>query len=301
MIKKLIRGIGVMTACLFLFPFSVLAAEKSVTLSESDGGVQAFVELPSEEEVNPVTSLQMEFQVEITQGDAKQAKAEFHFHEALTSSVKEYRYHPDTGILTIYISGKDNLFSDKMLSEQRLALGELSLSTEDALGVKANISVVDDSYRFVSDQGTDVETESINAPGYVEVAVGNGGVEPTPTPDPEEPTPTPGPGEDPSPTPDPEGEPMPTPGEGGGITPSPSPDGGETPVPSVTPGSGNDSGTQGGANNVSGQDTTVSGTQTQQAAAKTGDEMQPVIYLSVAVVAVLAMIFMGSIQRRKRR
>ena len=71
-----------------------------------------------------------------------------------------------------------------MLSEQRLALGELSLSTEDALGVKANISVVDDSYRFVSDQGTDVETESINAPGYVEVAVGNGGVEPTPTPEP---------------------------------------------------------------------------------------------------------------------
>lgn len=299
MIKKLIRGIGVMTACLFLFPFSVLAAEKSVTLSESDGGVQAFVELPSEEEVNPVTSLQMEFQVEITQGDAKQAKAEFHFHEALTSSVKEYRYHPDTGILTIYISGKDNLFSDKMLSEQRLALGELSLSTEDALGVKANISVVDDSYRFVSDQGTDVETESINAPGYVEVAVGNGGVEPTPTPDPEEPTPTPGPGEDPSPTPDPEGEPTPTPGEGGGITPSPSPDGGESSVPSITPGSGNNSGTQSGANNVSGQNVTGSGT--QQAAAKTGDEMQPVLYLSVAVVAVLAMIFMGSIQRRKRR
>ena len=59
MIKKLIRGIGVMTACLFLFPFSVLAAEKSVTLSESDGGVQAFVELPSEEEVNPVTSLRI--------------------------------------------------------------------------------------------------------------------------------------------------------------------------------------------------------------------------------------------------
>lgn len=302
MIKKLIRGIGVMTACLFLFPFSVLAAEKSVTLSESDGGVQAFVELPSEEEVNPVTSLQMEFQVEITQGDAKQAKAEFHFNEAIGSSVKEYRYHADTGILAIYISGKDNLFSDKMLSEQRLALGELSLSTEDTLGVKAKISVVDNSYRFVSDQGTKVEMESINAPGYVEVTVGNGGVEePTPTPDPEEPTPTPGPGEDPTPTPDPEGEPTPTPGEGGGITPSPSPDGGETPVPSVTPGSGNDSGTQGGANNVSGQDTTVSGTQTQQAAAKTGDEMQPVIYLSVAVAAAFAMIFMGSIRVKKRR
>ena len=106
MIKKLIRGIGVMTACLFLFPFSVLAAEKSVTLSESDGGVQAFVRFPSEEEVNPVTSLQMEFQVEITQGDAKQAKAEFHFHEALTSSVKEYRYHPDTGILPFIFQEK---------------------------------------------------------------------------------------------------------------------------------------------------------------------------------------------------
>ena len=186
-----------------------------------------------------------------------------------------------------------------MLSEQRLALGELSLSTEDALGVKAKISVVDDSYRFVSDQGTDVETESINAPGYVEVAVGNGGVEPTPTPDPEEPTPTPGPGEDPSPTPGSEGEPTPTPGEGGGITPSPSPDGGESSVPGITPGSGNNSGTQSGANNTSGQNVTGSGT--QQAAAKTGDEMQPVLYLSVAVVAVLVMIFMGSIRMRKRR
>lgn len=263
MIKKLIRGIGLMSVCLFLFPLSVLAADKSVTLSETDDGVKAFVELPSTEDVNPVTSLQMSFQVEVVRGNAEQAKAEFFFNEEVQSSVKEYRYHEDTGILTIYISGTENLFS-----KEKLELGELIVSSEDALGVKAKISVVEDSYVFVSEGGTETETETINAPGVVEVTVGKGGVEEE-TPQPPE-----------------EGEPLPpTPEEG-------------NPKPPVA---GNDPKPQGDQGDASGQSAGTTGSQSQNVPANTGDGMQPMRYLSIAAAAGFCLILLKVVSARKEK
>ena len=253
MIKKLIRGIGLMSVCLFLFPLSVLAADKSVTLSETDDGVKAFVELPSTEGVNPATSLQMSFQVEAVRGNAEQAKAEFFFSEEVQSSVKEYRYHEDTGILTIYISGTENLFS-----EERLELGELIVSSEDALGVKAKISVIEDSYVFVSEGGTETETETINAPGFVEVTVGKGGVEEE-TPQPPE-----------------EGNPKP-------------------------PVAGNDPKPQGNQGDASGRPAGTTGGQSQNAPANTGDGMQPMRYLSIAVAAGVCLILLKVVSARKQK
>lgn len=274
MIKKLIRGIGVVLACLFLFPFSALAADKSVTLSEVEGGVQASIELPSEENENSVTSLQIGFLVEVIQGEAKQVNAEFHFDEAIKSSVKEYRYHEDTGILTIYLSGTENLFS-----EQKIKLGKITLATENPLGLKAKISVIKDSYKFVNEGDITVNTEMINAPGITDIVIGNGGVEeePTPTPEAGEPTPTPEAGE---PTPTPEaGKPIPTP-ETDNSTHTP---GGQTVTPTLKPQGENP------------------GNQSQSGVANTGDTMQPMFYLSVTVAAALILISLLAVQRRKRK
>ena len=277
MIKKLIRGIGAMAVCLFLFPLSAFAADKSVTLSETGDEVQVFVELPSETKVEPITSLQMEFQVEITQGNAEQAKAEFHFNETIKSSVKEYRYHADTGILTIYISGKNNLFSEKYLSGQKLELGKLTVHTEDALGVKAKISVVKDSYHFVRKNGTKTETEFINAPGFAEIIVGNGGEE-TPTPDPEEEgNPTPDPEEEENPTPNPEQEDPITPEQ----KPSSKPQSGEGTNSNVTSG--------------------TSENQNSNNSAATGDSMHPAEYILLAAASAAILILVIALLRRKRR
>ncbi len=172
MMKKLIQGIGLMAICLFLFPLSVIAADKSVTFSEAENGAQVWLEIPSVEGSNPVTSMQMSFKVEILQGNKDQTEVAFTFSEGLPSMVKEYRYHKDTGILTIYISGKENL-----LSTEKLALGQLTLSSEDALGVKAKISMIPDSYVYVAEGGHQTETEKISSPGYLEVTVGKGGIE----------------------------------------------------------------------------------------------------------------------------
>lgn len=287
MIKKLIRGIGAMAVCLFLFPLSAFAADKSVTLSETGDEVQVFVELPSETKVEPITSLQMEFQVEITQGNAEQAKAEFHFNETIKSSVKEYRYHADTGILTIYISGKNNLFSEKYLSGQKLELGKLTVHTEDALGVKAKISVVKDSYHFVRKNGTKTETEFINAPGFAEIIVGNGGEE-NPTPDPEEEgNPTPNPEEEGNPTPDPEEEENPT----------PNPEQEDPTIPEQKPSSKPQSGEGTNSNVTSG----TSENQNSNNSAATGDSMHPAVYILLAVVSAAILILVSVLLRRKRR
>lgn len=277
MIKKLIRGIGAMSVCLFLFPLSAFAADKSVTLSETGDEVQVFVELPSETKVEPITSLQMEFQVEITQGNAEQAKAEFHFNETIKSSVKEYRYHADTGILTIYISGKNNLFSEKYLSGQKLELGKLTVHTEDALGVKAKISVVKDSYHFVRKNGTKTETEFINAPGFAEIIVGNGGEE-NPTPDPEE---------EGNPTPDPEEEENPT----------PNPEEEDPTIPEQKPSSKPQSGNGTNSDSTSG----TSENQNSNNSAATGDSMHPAVYILLAVVSAAILILVSVLLRRKRR
>ena len=287
MIKKLIRGIGAMAVCLFLFPLSAFAADKSVTLSETGDEVQVFVELPSETKVEPITSLQMEFQVEITQGNAEQAKAEFHFNETIKSSVKEYRYHADTGILTIYISGKNNLFSEKYLSGQKLELGKLTVHTEDALGVKAKISVVKDSYHFVRKNGTKTETEFINAPGFAEIIVGNGGEE-SPTPDPEEEgNPTPDPEEEGNPTPDPEEEENPT----------PNPEQEDQIAPEQKPSSKPQSGNGTNSDSTSG----TSENQNSNNSAATGDSMHPAVYILLAVVSAAILILVSVLLRRKRR
>ena len=297
MIKKLIRGIGAMAVCLFLFPLSALAADKSVTLSETGDEVQVFVELPSETKVEPITSLQMEFQVEITQGNAEQAKAEFHFNETIKSSVKEYRYHADTGILTIYISGKNNLFSEKYLSGQKLELGKLTVHTEDALGVKAKISVVKDSYHFVRKNGTKTETEFINAPGFAEIIVGNGGEE-TPTPDPEEEgNPTPDPEEEGNPTPDPEEEGNPTPDPEEEENPTPNPEQEDPTIPEQKPSSKPQSGEGTNSNVTSG----TSENQNSNNSAATGDSMHPAGYILLAAVSAAILILVIALLRRKRR
>lgn len=281
MIKKLIRGIGIMTVCLFLFPSSVLAAEKSVTLTKVDDGVQAFVELPSEETTDSVNALQMEFKVETIKG--KSAKAEFDFNKAIKSSVKECRYDNNTGRLTIYIAGKTDLFSEELLSDGKLELGKVVVSTEDALGVKAKISVAKDEYFYVTGNGTKLEKESINAQGFVEVVVGKGGVE--------DQTPTPDPDEEEKPTPNPDDE-----------------ETSDSEIPPQEDENGNEDGNQNSEQNTKpnqgqdvGDDEGKAENQSQDEPVKTGDEMQPMVYLLMAVIASITVVGLLLFRRKKNK
>lgn len=281
MIKKLIRGIGIMTVCLFLFPSSVLAAEKSVTLTKVDDGVQAFVELPSEETTDSVNALQMEFKVETIKG--KSAKAEFDFNKAIKSSVKECRYDKNTGRLTIYIAGKTDLFSEELLSDGKLELGKVVVSTEDALGVKAKISVAKDEYFYVTGNGTKLEKESINAQGFVEVVVGKGGVE--------DQTPTPDPDEEEKPTPNPDDE-----------------ETSDSEIPPQEDENGNEDGNQNSEQNTKpnqgqdvGDDEGKAENQSQDELVKTGDEMQPMVYLLMAVIAAITVVGLLLFRRKKNK
>ncbi len=227
--KKWIKGAGLLAAGFFLLPVPVLAAsEKSVSLEAEGEGVQVKLELPepSQEEI---LSLQLSLQIETVAGQA--GEASFVFDSEISSSVKESRYHEDTGILNLYISGKENLFAD-----QEILLGEVQITAADEKGVKAEVSVVEDSLIYVN-AAFSKSQEHVNAPARVELIVGNGGVE-------AEPTVTPEPSGEPSPTvtPEPTGNPTPTGTPGDTETSEPSeeqPDqgsSGETDVPeSVSP------------------------------------------------------------------
>lgn len=125
--------------------------------------------------------MQMGLKIETKQGDGTQNKVSFQFDSGITSSVRLARYQADTGILTLYISGKQNLYQDSSV-----LLGKVVLESSAKDGVSASVSVVEDSFKLVNGAFHMQET-AVNVSQPVELSVGNGGREPIvdikPTPD----------------------------------------------------------------------------------------------------------------------
>ena len=180
--------IGLLAVCTLAAGFSVQAAEDSVVLQGKENQALATLELADrimgdgqKEPREDAVSLQLSFQVETTQGNAGETEAVFQFGEDTAQGVHSYRYHKDTGILTIYISGGKNLFQGDLLS-----LGQVVVNSSGEHGVTASVRVVEDSLRVVNSAG-DMQKGSVNAPGRVICTLGNGGVPPQVTPEPENP------------------------------------------------------------------------------------------------------------------
>lgn len=137
MAKKLILWLGISVGCFTAFVLSVRAMEKeTVSLTSADGQVEAVLELP-DKPMEEITALQLSFQIE---GGAKDVS--FAFDAGLPkNSVQQYRYQEETGILSIYISGNENLYQN-----QNISLGKIAVDSE----TKASVRVIKNSFKTVN-------------------------------------------------------------------------------------------------------------------------------------------------------
>lgn len=140
-------------AALTLTELPVAAQGTDGTVTMNADGSQASVSLTlPQEAAQDVTALRLSFQVDSSNG----AKAQFDFNDGLTSSVQQYRYNEETGRLTVYIAGRDELLKDGTVS-----LGEIQLDA--APGTIATVRVVEDSLELVNAAYGKAETTAVAA------------------------------------------------------------------------------------------------------------------------------------------
>lgn len=140
-------------AALTLTALPVAAQGTDGTVTMNADGSQASVSLTlPQEAAQDVTALRLSFQVDSSNG----AKAQFDFNDGLTSSVQQYRYNEETGRLTVYIAGRDELLKDGTVS-----LGEIQLDA--AHGTIATVRVVEDSLELVNAAYGKAETTAVAA------------------------------------------------------------------------------------------------------------------------------------------
>lgn len=140
-------------AALTLTALPVAAQGTDGTVTMNADGSQASVSLTlPQETAQDVTALRLSFQVDSSNG----AKAQFDFNDGLTSSVQQYRYNEETGRLTVYIAGRDELLKDGTVS-----LGEIQLDA--APGTIATVRVVEDSLELVNAAYGKAETTAVAA------------------------------------------------------------------------------------------------------------------------------------------
>lgn len=140
-------------AALTLTALPVAAQGTDGTVTMNADGSQASVSLTlPQEAAKDVTALRLSFQVDSSNG----AKAQFDFNDGLTSSVQQYCYNEETGRLTVYIAGRDELLKDGTVS-----LGEIQLDA--APGTIATVRVVEDSLELVNAAYGKAETTAVAA------------------------------------------------------------------------------------------------------------------------------------------
>lgn len=115
------------------------ALENSIAFASQDD--QILVTLNVKDTNIEALTMKASFQIKAQNGDIKKEDVQFHFDQSIKSVVKEYRY--DSGLLTIYISGQDNLFANKQV---KLGTIDLKISKD----TKIDISLVKDSLEYVS-------------------------------------------------------------------------------------------------------------------------------------------------------
>jgi len=153
--KILICSIAfLLCSVMFLLPIKAAGSTVALKTGKDDNQVEAILELPeSEAGSDKIVSLQVSFQIEKTKGSSETDEVSFQFDKGIKSVVQEYRYREDagkdSGILTIYISGKQNLFE-----EEELPLGKIILNDSKKTGNTYSICVQENSLKTVNDAFT---------------------------------------------------------------------------------------------------------------------------------------------------
>ena len=158
MTKRLLQGMGAMLLGLLLWTLPVSAADQgAVTLTATGSGASAVLSWPEGTE-KEIRSLQLGFQAE----GAQQAELSFEFDAAIGSRIKEYRYQKDTGLLTLYISGSENLHTGDSLT-----MGEIKASVKEG-SVTFSLRAVPDSLKLVN-AASDMQSVELGAVNQVEL------------------------------------------------------------------------------------------------------------------------------------
>lgn len=179
--KKILATL-LLGAILAVTALPVLAADadNAVTLTASGNTAAVHLTLPKEE-AQGITAMQLSFTVE-----SKDAvKAEFVFADSVSASVKEYTYNEQTGILNVYLAGRNELLD----SDGAADLGKIQLNGAD--GSQASVSFVQDSLRLV-DASLGQPEATVTSNGEVNLTVAEPDTPvttPTVTPKPEQNTP----------------------------------------------------------------------------------------------------------------
>lgn len=143
--KWIAKGVGILLTVFWMIPLTAMAAsDTSIVLTGQGNTAQVVLTLPAENR-EEVRSLQVSFRVSVTSGNKEQTNVSFVFDEGITSAVKEARYHMDSEMLNVYISGKQNLFE-----MDSLTLGTIQVSSVDGSEISAQIDVVEDSFGYVN-------------------------------------------------------------------------------------------------------------------------------------------------------
>ena len=147
-ILREIRGRAAKTAAVLLavlvcaqaLPLVSLAAKGAVEFEEGQGKALVSIVLEGDEGAKKgATSL--ELGLKDTSGEMAELAVSFAFDEGLSRGrVAEFRYHPDTGILNLYVAGETPLFAEDSAA--------LTLGTATVEGGMAGINVVENSLKL---------------------------------------------------------------------------------------------------------------------------------------------------------
>lgn len=176
--KKLIASLVLGTALtLGALPAGAAEPSTAVLLTPDDnGGAAVSIELPDSA---GITSMRLRLQVQTTLGEADAAAATFDFDDALPGRVQQSRYNRETGTLTLYVSGRDPLFTDGTLS-----LGTVRLTSSEEAGATASVTVEEDCLRILNASYGGEKTPNPDLPADpVEITAGEGGRTPDPAVD----------------------------------------------------------------------------------------------------------------------
>lgn len=150
MTKKLMLWLGISLVCFTAFVLSARAVEKeTVSLTNVDGQIEAALELP-EMPAEEIVALQLSFQIGTAQGSIGKEDVSFAFDAGLPGdALQQCRYQEDTGILTIYISGNQNLYpkgNEASSGNPKLSLGRVIVNSDR----DASVKVVKNSFKTVN-------------------------------------------------------------------------------------------------------------------------------------------------------
>ena len=156
----LFGGIPVMPA--------IAAARTTVTLTAEGNQAEVSLELPAGDQAEQqgydgIKALQLGFQINILQGEGADYQVSFLFDEGITSSVRQFSYQEETGLLQIYLSGEQNLYETGSIT-----LGKIVVESEASADVTASIRVAEDSLITVND-AFDLQQQPFQAPETAQV------------------------------------------------------------------------------------------------------------------------------------